>query len=104
MMKIRNLSRALPLLIGVAVLMLAGCQTGPQAEPTKETADSDSAVMPDETQNVAEAALGKQAEILAHGDLARNGQEQLLVVNRFATGGRTILRRKIPRQFSSRGR
>ena len=31
---------------------------------------------------VAEAALGKQAEILARGDLARNGLEQVLVVNR----------------------
>jgi hypothetical protein len=32
---------------------------------------------------VAEAALGNGAEVVAHGDLARNGLEQLLVVNRF---------------------
>ncbi len=33
---------------------------------------------------VAEAALGKQAEILAQGDLALNGRDQMLVVNRFS--------------------
>ena len=38
----------------------------------------------DEARGVAEAALGKQAEILAHGDLALNGREQLLVVNRIS--------------------
>ncbi len=31
---------------------------------------------------MADTALGKQAEVLAHGDLARNGLEQILVVNR----------------------
>jgi len=46
--------------------------------------DPDAVGMADENQNVAEAALGKQAEILAHGDLARNGLEQLVAVNRFA--------------------
>ena len=33
---------------------------------------------------MAEAALGKQAKILAQGDLARNGLKQLLVVNPLA--------------------
>jgi hypothetical protein len=38
---------------------------------------------------VAEAALGMQAEVMAHGDLAGNGLEQMLVVNRpqHASGG-----------------
>ena len=40
---------------------------------------------------MADAILGKQAEILARGDLALNGREQLLVVNRIsketASGG-----------------
>jgi len=31
---------------------------------------------------MAETALGKQAEVLARGDLARNGLEQILAVNR----------------------
>ena len=37
---------------------------------------------------MAEAALGKQAEILEHGDLARNGSEQILAVNRIANAQR----------------
>jgi hypothetical protein len=39
----------------------------------------------DEARDVAEASLGKQAEVLAHGDLAQNGREQVLVVNRLST-------------------
>lgn len=39
----------------------------------------------DEAKQVAEASLGKQAEVLAHGDLARNGREQVLVANRFSS-------------------
>ena len=31
---------------------------------------------------MAKAALGEQAEVLAHGDLARNGLEQIFAVNR----------------------
>ena len=34
-----------------------------------------------EEQNVAESALGKQAEVLAQGDLSRSGLEQVLVAN-----------------------
>ncbi len=37
---------------------------------------------------MAEAALGMQAEVVAHGDLARNGSEQLLVVNQFQQAAR----------------
>lgn len=37
---------------------------------------------------MAEAALGKQAEVLAHGDLARNGLEQILAVNRIENAQR----------------
>lgn len=85
-MKIRNVLRSLPLLVTLTALLLAGCQPAPQAEPAKETADSDTPVMPDETRIVADAALGKQAEILAHGDWARNGTDQVLVVNRIAKG------------------
>lgn len=37
---------------------------------------------------MAEAALGKRAEVLAHGDLARNGSEQILAVNRLVNARR----------------
>ncbi len=40
----------------------------------------------DKARGIAEASLGKGAEVLAQGDLARNGREQLLVANRFSPG------------------
>ena len=84
-MKIRNARRALSLQFGTLTLflglLLAGCHSGPQPGAVRENSNPGLA---EETRRVAEAALGKQAEILARGDLARNGQEQLLVVNRFA--------------------
>jgi hypothetical protein len=88
-MKIRILGRALPLQIGLTALLLAGCHSAPQPEPVRENASPDAIGMADETQQVAEAALGKQAEILAHGDLARNGREQLLTVNPFTKAPRS---------------
>jgi len=89
-MKIRNARRALSLQFGMSTLFLglflAGCHSGQQPGAVKENSNPGIAGTAEETVRVAEAALGKQAEILARGDLARNGQEQLLVVNRFANG------------------
>ena len=48
-----------------------------------ELATANPAGMADDTRRVVEAALGNQAEVLAHGDLARNGLEQLLAINRW---------------------
>jgi len=39
-----------------------------------------------DVKRVAEGALGMHAEVIAHGDLARNGLEQMLVVNRSRNG------------------
>lgn len=66
------------------MLLLAGCRSAqPPADPeTKETSPAAEGL--DEAQRVAETSLGKQAEILARGDLAGNGREQVLVVNRFS--------------------
>jgi hypothetical protein len=88
-MKIRNLRRALSLQLGITTLLLAGCHSAQQPEPVKEISNPGMVGMADETARVAEVALGKQAEILARGDLARDGQEQLLVVNRFAKAPRS---------------
>ena len=71
--------------MGVTLLLLAGCHSAPQAERPHENANSDAIGMADENRRVAEAALGKQAKIVAQGDLARNGLEQMFVVNQFAT-------------------
>ena len=76
------------LVVGTAVFLLAGCNSVPQeAAPEEATRPGAPAVAP-EIQGVAEAVLGKQAEVVAQGDLARNGLEQLLVVNRFGNAAR----------------
>jgi hypothetical protein len=69
--------RALPLLPLALTALLAGC--GPQNKTQVEAADSGTS----EFRDVANAVLGNGAEIIAQGDLARNGSEQLLVINRF---------------------
>jgi hypothetical protein len=78
----------LVILAGIAALLMAGCNSERQ-DLLKSSSSSASSAADDgptpeqsETQRVAEAALGKPAEVLAHGDFARNGLEQILVVNR----------------------
>jgi hypothetical protein len=74
----------LALLAGIAALLLAGCNSAQQDSSKNLPANSGPAAEETETQRVAEAALGKAAEVLAHGDLARNGLEQILIANRQA--------------------
>lgn len=88
-MKIRTLLRALSAQIVAAMLLLAGCQSSPLADPAKENANPGAAGVADEIRRVADEALGKQAEIVLRGDLARNGLEQVLAVNRFARDSRS---------------
>jgi len=77
------------LVVGVVAFLLVGCNSAQQTTPAEAAAPPAAPAAVPENQQVAEAVLGKQAEIVAHGDLARNGSEQLLVVNRFekATSG-----------------
>jgi hypothetical protein len=69
--------------------LLVGCRSAEPPAPAGDPAAATAASEAKEAQSVADAALGKQAEILDRGDLARNGREQLLVVNRLgkAPGG-----------------
>ncbi len=64
-------------------LLLLGCESAKHPTPAEAAPPPPSAPAVPETQQVAEAVLGKQAEVLADGDLARNGLEQMLIVNRF---------------------
>jgi hypothetical protein len=86
--------RNLILSAGVIASLVAGCGSPQPAAPVNQAAKSGApASSPaEEIRRVAEAALGMQAEVVAHGDLARNGLEQLLVVNRFqqATRGNMV--------------
>jgi hypothetical protein len=67
-------------------LSFAGCQTAQQSTPAEVKTAAETAVAADELRGVADASLGKQADILARGNLAQNGREQVLVVNRFSGG------------------
>jgi hypothetical protein len=48
------------------------------AEPAKPTTPA----IPPDIQNVAENAMGSEAEVLVYGDLALNGRQQILAINR----------------------
>ena len=75
------------LLVVATTFFLLGCKSAQQTTPAEAAVPPAAPAVVPETQQVAEAVLGKQAEIIAHGDLARNGLEQLLVVNRFGKAG-----------------
>jgi hypothetical protein len=80
---------ALALFLGMTAFLLVGCNPTQPASPAIDRANSDAAAKEaTETQGISEAALGKQAEVMEHGDLARNGLEQILVVNRLANAQR----------------
>ncbi len=81
-MRIRKLRTIVGTLSWILALSLAGCRSAQQPAPADVKAVAERADVADEARGVAEAVLGKQAEILARGDLALNGREQLLVVNR----------------------
>ena len=82
-MKIRRLRTAAGMLTWIMALFLSGCHTGQQPTVEDNKAAAESADVSDEVRGVAEATLGKGAEIVAKGNLAQNGREQILVVNRF---------------------
>src|ERR1700722_5054543 len=84
-MKNYRLRIALRNLPWIMALCLAGCQTAQQQSADAGKAAAASEKLAEEAQKVAEASLGKQSEILARGDLALTGREQLLVVNRIAS-------------------
>jgi hypothetical protein len=68
------------------MLCLAGCQSSPPVAPAEAKAPTAAERAAEEAQSVAVTSLGKQAEVLAHGDLAQNGMEQVLAVDRMSSG------------------
>ncbi len=62
-----------------------GCESA-QQKAAEEQAATDAANAEAEVQSVAANSLGRDSDTLLHGDLARNGHEQVLVVNRFRNG------------------
>jgi hypothetical protein len=77
------------MLLGALALVLAGCHLAQHDPPNEATVAPQRADVEDEARGVAEASLGKQAKVLAHGNLALNGREQVLAVNPLSKGGAT---------------
>src|SRR5258706_493923 len=75
----------IPLKFSLSVLSLAiflgGCGAdAPKASPQAETKPAEPAV-PEEIQLAAKALLGSESQVLAFGDLAKNGKQEFLVAN-----------------------
>jgi hypothetical protein len=85
-MRIRKLRTLAGMLSWIMALSFAGCNPAQRPAPTEVKAATESADVLDEARDAADASLGKQAEILARGNLAQNGRQQLLVVNRLPAG------------------
>lgn len=67
--------------MSVLVLSVTGCSSEPaKPAPQAENKPAEPAV-PDEVTAAAEALLGSSAQVLAFGDLAKNGKQQFLAAN-----------------------
>lgn len=78
-------SPAILLWLAAICLCCSGCESA-QQKAADEQAASDAANAEAEAQSVAANSLGKESEVLLHGDLARNGHEEVLVANRLRSG------------------
>ncbi len=68
------------------LLFFAGCQSTPPVAPAEARIPTEAERSAEEAQSVAVASLGKQAEVLVHGDLALTGAEQVLAADRMSAG------------------
>lgn len=71
--------------LALICLSASGCESA-QQKAAEEQAATDAANTEAEVQSVAANSLGQGSDVLLHGDLARNGHEEVLVVNRFQGG------------------
>lgn len=78
---------------GVALACSVGCSSQPapntasSSPSTSSSAESATPAVPPDIQAAAEAILGDEAVVLAHGDLALNGKQQILVINELHKAG-----------------
>jgi hypothetical protein len=71
---------AIMLLMTSTLLMGCGSDPAPKSEEPVAAKPAELAVAP-ELQSAADALLGTEAKVLASGDLAKNGKQQVLVAN-----------------------
>ena len=76
-----NYSRS-PLFFALMSMVFMGCGTNPSPKPEEPVATKPAEpAVPAEIQSAAEALLGAETRVLAFGDLAKNGKQQVLVAN-----------------------
>ena len=61
-------------------IWVSGCDSTP-IKPTAEAVKPAEPVIPEEMQEAAKAILGREAQVLAYGDLAKTGKPQVLAAN-----------------------
>jgi hypothetical protein len=72
------------------MLALCACNDSPKPDPALKAA-AQAPQIPADIQSAAETALGSEAEVLLFGDLALDGQRQLLAVNRIKNTPQTMI-------------
>ena len=83
MNSVRRLLASLPVLFLLACLLVSGCENKPaprQTEPAAVAKPAEPAIPP-EIQAAAEGSLGSETTVLAYGDLAKTGTQQILIAN-----------------------
>jgi hypothetical protein len=73
----------LPVLFLLSVLSISGCENKPapkSAEPAAAAKPAEPAI-PEEIRAAAEGSLGSETTVLAYGDLAKTGTQQILIAN-----------------------
>jgi hypothetical protein len=78
----KTVTRAVWITLACALLTGAGCGPSAQPNPPAKPAAPSKPAIPDEMTAAAQAALGGEAEVLEYGDLALDGHQQALAVNR----------------------
>jgi hypothetical protein len=83
---------------GLALACCVGCSSQPASNPanpatasTSSSAEPATPQVPPDVQDAATAALGNEAVVLAHGNLALNGKEQILVINQLHKAGQGVV-------------
>ena len=74
---------SLPVLFLLPFLLVSGCENKPApkpAEPATATKPAEPAI-PAEIQAAADGSLGSETTVLAYGDLAKTGTQQILIAN-----------------------
>lgn len=79
----------------IAALVCASCSNSTSSTPSVKTETAAKApaapAIPAEIQTAADAALGTDTDVLVFGDLAKNGHQQILAVNRVKASERTAI-------------